>query len=110
MATNNDTERSERTDDTPLATPSSSSIRRRRKKSPWIVRKARRFKWFLIDLSRARQNANAAHSARFILEDLNHPEGVKALAEISGLPEGVIVSAMFNICCDKSEENDKEQA
>lgn len=73
----------------------------KRKKRPWIIRKVRMFKWTLIDLYHSRTNANAANSARYILEDLNHPEGIKKLANISGLPEGVIVSAMKNICRDE---------
>lgn len=39
----------------------------------------------------------ALHSARFILEDLNHEQGMYAMAQISGLPMGVIVSAFENI-------------
>ena len=40
---------------------------------------------------------NALYSSRFILEDLNNEEGRKKLAEITGLPLGVIVDAMNNI-------------
>lgn len=42
-------------------------------------------------------NENALHSARYILEDLNHSEGIKKLSEINGLPEGVIFEAFKNI-------------
>jgi len=93
-------------DGVPLATAPCSPVRRSRKKRPWIVRKWRELYWWGIAIIHARDNAWAAGSARYILEDLNHPEGVKALSEISGLPEGVIVEAMFNICCDDPEEND----
>jgi len=37
------------------------------------------------------------HSARYILEDLNHEKGMQALAELSGLPMGVITAAFRNI-------------
>lgn len=37
------------------------------------------------------------HSARYILEDLNHEEGMKKMAEITGLPMGVIVEAFKTI-------------
>lgn len=37
------------------------------------------------------------HSARYILEDLNHEEGMKKMAEIAGLPMGVIVEAFKTI-------------
>ena len=37
------------------------------------------------------------HSAQFILEDLNNPEGMEKLAALTGLPMGVIVAAMRNI-------------
>lgn len=37
------------------------------------------------------------HSAKYILEDLNHEKGMEALAELAGLPMGVIVSAFQNI-------------
>jgi hypothetical protein len=47
---------------------------------------------------------SALHSARYILEDLNHSEGIKKLSEINGLPEGVIFEAFKNIF---SEENEK---
>jgi len=87
----------------PLATAPCSPVRHRRKKRPWIVRKWRELYWWGIAIINARDNAWAAGSARYILEDLNHPEGVKALSEISGLPEGVIVEAMFNICNDPEE-------
>lgn len=42
------------------------------------------------------QKAKALSSARYILEDLN-AEGMLKLAEITGLPVGVIVSAFENI-------------
>lgn len=37
------------------------------------------------------------HSARYILEDLNHEKGMQALADLSGLPMGVITAAFQNI-------------
>lgn len=43
----------------------------------------------------------ALHSARFILEDLNHPEGIAAMAKLTGLPEGVIADAFLNIFANK---------
>lgn len=48
---------------------------------------------------------SALYSARYILEDLNHSEGIKKLSEISGLPEGVVFEAFKNIF----PENEKEQ-
>jgi len=39
----------------------------------------------------------ALYSARYILEDLNSEKGMEQLAELSGLPMGVIVSAFENI-------------
>ena len=43
----------------------------------------------------------AVHSARYILEDLDHEEGKEKVAELTGLPMGVIVSAFENIFNDK---------
>ena len=43
----------------------------------------------------------ALHSARYILEDLNHPEGMEALAKLTGLPMGVIVEAMKNLFANR---------
>jgi hypothetical protein len=40
---------------------------------------------------------SAAYSARYILEDLNNPEGILALSALTGLPAGVIATAMENI-------------
>lgn len=37
------------------------------------------------------------HSAKYILEDLNYEKGMEALAELTGLPMGVVVSAFQNI-------------
>jgi hypothetical protein len=37
------------------------------------------------------------HSARYILEDLNHEKGMQALSDLSGLPMGVITAAFQNI-------------
>ena len=55
----------------------------------------------LLDLYRdvklCRRNADATYSARYILDDLNTKSGRKMLADFTGLPEGVIVSAMNNI-------------
>ena len=42
------------------------------------------------------EKERAIHSARFILEDLNEV-GMEKLAEITGLPMGVIVSAFENV-------------
>lgn len=53
--------------------------------------------WLWQDIKNAKRNADAAHSARYILEDLNHPEGIRALAKTAGLPEGVISAALKNI-------------
>jgi hypothetical protein len=39
----------------------------------------------------------ALHSTRYILEDLNHEKGWEKMAEITGLPMGVIVAAFQNI-------------
>jgi hypothetical protein len=39
----------------------------------------------------------AIHSARYILDDAYTPEGIKALARITGFPEGVISEALANI-------------
>ena len=42
------------------------------------------------------QDWQAAHSARYILDDLNNPEGMKALSELTGYPLGVISAAFAN--------------
>ena len=39
----------------------------------------------------------AAYSARYILEDLNHEKGIEKMAEVTGMPVGVIISAFKNI-------------
>lgn len=39
----------------------------------------------------------ALHSTRYILEDLNHEKGWEKMAELTGLPMGVIVAAFQNI-------------
>ena len=67
-------------------------MRRRRKQS--IFRKV---SCLWQDIKNCKRNADAAGSARYILEDLNHPKGIEALAKMTGLPEGVIVAAMKNI-------------
>jgi hypothetical protein len=46
----------------------------------------------------------ALYSARYILEDLNQPEGIEALAKITGLTEGVIAEAFNNIFHLKPKE------
>lgn len=53
--------------------------------------------WLWQDVKNCKRNATAAHSAHFVLEDLNHPKGIEALANLTGLPEGVIVAALKNI-------------
>lgn len=53
--------------------------------------------WLWQDIKNCKRTAEAAHSARYILEDFNHPEGVEALAKMTGMPEGVIIAAMKNI-------------
>lgn len=47
---------------------------------------------------------SALYSARYILEDLNHSEGIKKLSEINGLPEGVIFEAFKNIFSENENE------
>ena len=37
------------------------------------------------------------HSAIYILEDLNHPEGRQKIADLTGMPLGVINEAFKNI-------------
>jgi len=71
-------------------------MRKRPKKSIWwkCFNKVRY--WFL-DLCDAKKNADACHSARFLLEELNHDEGIKLLSFQTGLPEGVVMAAMKNI-------------
>ena len=45
----------------------------------------------------------AAYSARYILEDLNNEEGMESLAELTGLPLGVISAAFKNFFPENSE-------
>jgi hypothetical protein len=49
------------------------------------------------DLLNSARNADAAYSAQYILEDFNCEEGVEKLAELTGLPEGVVSAALKNI-------------
>lgn len=53
--------------------------------------------WLWHDIKNAKRNADAANSARYVLEDLNHPKGIEALSKMTGLPEGVISAALKNI-------------
>lgn len=47
----------------------------------------------------AKRDAMAAHSARFILEEIreNGEHGIRELAKFTGYPEGVIAEALNNI-------------
>ena len=71
-------------------------MRRRTKQPIW-----RRCYWraciALSDLRHSRLNAEAAYSARYVLMDLNNPEGIQRLAELTGLPEGTVAAGMKNI-------------
>ncbi len=49
------------------------------------------------DLLNSARNADAVYSAQYILEGLNSEEGVEKLAELTGLPEGVVSAALKNI-------------
>ena len=50
-------------------------------------------------MNKSQENALffAIHSARYIIEDLNHEEGKEKVAELTGLPMGVIIAAFENI-------------
>jgi len=43
----------------------------------------------------------AAYSARYILEDLNNEDGMTKLAELTGMPMGVIIFAFKNLFPDQ---------
>jgi hypothetical protein len=45
-----------------------------------------------------------AHSARYILDDLNNEEGMTKLAELTGLPLGVITAAFDNFFPPDTQE------
>lgn len=71
-------------------------MRKRTKQSIW-----RQCYWrvriALSDLRHSRRNAEAAYSAWYMLMDLNSPEGIERLAELTGLPEGTVAAGMKNI-------------
>lgn len=71
-------------------------MRKRTKQPIW-----RRWYWTarmaLSDLRHSKRNANAAYSAWYMLMDLNNPDGIKRLAELTGLPEGTVVAGMKKI-------------
>lgn len=48
-------------------------------------------------MSEITSDQKAAHSARYILEDLNHPDGYARVAELTGYPIGVISAAFGNL-------------
>lgn len=54
-----------------------------------------------------KQNEDAASSARYILEDLNEL-GREKLAEITGLPLGVIMAAWENIFPERYDNPPRE--
>lgn len=74
---------------------------RRRKKQGCIKRIKNKIYWTFWEIKHSKRNATAAHSANYILEDLNHEKGIAALSELSGLPEGVIIEALKNICVNR---------
>jgi hypothetical protein len=49
----------------------------------------------------------AIHSARYLLEDLTGEDGIKDMAKITGLPEGVVSEAFKNIFFEKENIDDK---
>ena len=73
----------------------------KRRKQPLLRRLYWQAHGYLRDIKDAKKNADAAYSAYYMLMDLNTPSGIESLAELTGLPEGVIVSAMGNIFRDK---------
>jgi len=75
----------------------------KRRKQPLLRRLYWQAHGYLRDLKSAKRSADAAYSAYYILMDLNNPEGIDSLAELTGLPEGVIVSAMRNIFIEDKE-------
>lgn len=70
--------------------------RKRHKQKP-LRKLFNKFRYMIEDIKHSRQNADAAYSARYILEDLQNKEGIEKLSEITGLPEGVISAALKNI-------------
>lgn len=69
----------------------------RRKKPSLLTRLRVGLIWWIRDVKNSRRNADAAYSARYILEDMYNEKGIQAVSELTGLPEGVIVSAFKNI-------------
>ena len=57
---------------------------------------------FIYDLRYCRKNRAAADSALYLLRDFNNAEGIKRMAEVTGLPEGVVAAAFKNVMWDKN--------
>ena len=66
---------------------------RKRRRKPLLRRLLTRAKILVIDVKTSKVNAEAARSARYVLEDVP----MNQAAELTGLPLGVISAAYDNI-------------
>jgi hypothetical protein len=73
-----------------------------RKKAKWHQRWIMKTRLFLYDLRYCRKNRRAADSALHLLRDFNNTEGIKHMAEVTGLPEGVVAAAFKNVMWDEN--------
>ena len=69
----------------------------KRKKTKWHQRLMMKTRLFIYDIRHCRENRAAADSALYLLRDFNNAEGIKHMAEVTGLPEGVVAAALENI-------------
>jgi len=74
----------------------------KRKKAKWHRRWVRKSRLFIYDIRYCRKNRAAADSALYLLRDFNNTEGIKHMAEVAGLPEGVVAAAFENVMWDKN--------
>ena len=73
----------------------------KRKKAKWHRRWVSKTRLFIYDLRYCRKNRAAADSALYLLRDFNNTEGIKRMAEVTGLPEGVVAAAFDNVMWNK---------
>jgi len=74
----------------------------KRKKAKWHRRWVSKTRLFIYDLRYCRKNRAAADSALYLLRDFNNTEGIKRMAEVTGLPEGVVAAGFENVMWDKN--------
>ena len=74
----------------------------KRKKAKWHRRWMMKSRLFIYDIRYCRKNRAAADSALYLLRDFNNTEGIKRMAEVTGLPEGVVAAGFENVMWDKN--------